>query len=118
MKEALRAPVPRSRAAARRRSKSGPRAIGVLRLCSRGGSLVFGAAASLELPVGALRPSMTEPNLVDAAAFRQTLRSVLERAGVLGGARVALVLPDPVARIAILSGRRSQGPTAQPKPRS
>jgi len=86
-----------------------PGAIGVLRLLSRGGSLVFAAAASLELPVGVLRPSMTEPNLVDAAAFRQTLRSVLERAGVLGGARAALVLPDPVARIAILPAAEVKG---------
>ncbi len=86
-----------------------PRAIGVLRLLARGGLPAFGSAASLALPEAALRLSMTESNLVDAPAFRQTLRSVLERAGVLGGARVALVLPDPVARIAILPAAEVKG---------
>jgi hypothetical protein len=86
-----------------------PRALGVMRLAMRGGARVFGAAASLELPEGALRLSMTESSLADAPAFRQTLRCVLERAGVLGGARVALVLPDPVARIAILPAAEVKG---------
>ncbi len=83
--------------------------IGVMRLVSRRGALRFGAAASLELPVGALRLSMTEPNLQDAGAFRRTLRAVLERAGVLGGARAALILPDPVARIALLPADEVKG---------
>ena len=86
-----------------------PRAIGVLRLVARGGSRAFGSAASLAVPEAALRLSMTESNLADAPAFRQTLRSVLERAGVLGGARVALVLPDPVGRIAILPAAEVKG---------
>jgi len=90
-----------------------PRAIGVLRLVARGGQRAFGAAASLELPEGALRLSMTESNLADAPAFRQALRAVLERAGVLGGARVALVLPDPVARIAILPAAEVKGRPAE-----
>jgi hypothetical protein len=79
-----------------------PKAIGVVRLVRRGGALGFGAAASLALPEGTLNLSMTEPNIVNAAAFRQTLRAAVERAGVPGGARAALVLPDPVARIAVL----------------
>ncbi len=81
-----------------------PRAIGVVRLVRRGQAVGFGAAASLALPEGTLNLGMTEPNLANPTAFRDTLRAVVERAGVLGGARAALVLPDPVARIAVIPG--------------
>jgi hypothetical protein len=45
---------------------------------------------------------MTQANVVDHAGFRDTLRAALERAGALHVGRVALVLPDPVARLALL----------------
>jgi hypothetical protein len=82
--------------------------VGVVRV-GRDGRL--GAAASLELPPGTLQLSMTQPNILDPVAFRQTLRSVLERAGVPGGGGVILVLPDPVARVALVPGAeaRSRG---------
>jgi Tfp pilus assembly PilM family ATPase len=80
------------------------RSIGVVRLAREGRRLSLGAAASLDLPEGAIRVSMTQPNVTDPAAFRDTLRSVLERAGALHVGRVALVLPDPVARLALLPG--------------
>lgn len=89
-----------------------PRAIGVVRLVRRGGALGFGAAASLALPEGTLNLSMTEPNLANPEAFRQTLKAVVERAGVLGGARAALVLPDPVARIAVMPGEEVKARSA------
>jgi type IV pilus assembly protein PilM len=80
------------------------RAVGVLRLARDGRRLTLGAAASLDLPPGTLRLSMTEVNIVEGAAFRDVLRAALERAGALTATRVALVLPDPVARVAVLSG--------------
>jgi len=76
--------------------------VGVVRLVKSGTGVALGAAALVELPAGALKVSMTEPNLKDEAAFAQTLRSALDRAGVPSGARVALVLPDPVARVALV----------------
>jgi hypothetical protein len=76
--------------------------IGVVRLTRSGAAVALGAAALVELPAGALVLSMTEPNLRDEAAFGRTLRSALDRAGVVSGARVALVLPDPVARVALV----------------
>jgi hypothetical protein len=79
-----------------------PRSVGVVRLAREGGRLALGAAASMELPPGCLDLSMVQPNVVDPAVFRQALRAALERSGVLAGARVALVLPDPVARVALL----------------
>jgi Tfp pilus assembly PilM family ATPase len=80
------------------------RSIGVVRLAREGRRLSLAAAASLDLPEGAVKVSMTQPNVVDAAAFRETLRAALERAGALHVGRVALVLPDPVARLALLPG--------------
>lgn len=76
--------------------------VGVVRLARSGTALSLGAAALVELPPGALSLSLTEPNLKDEAAFGRTLRAALDRAGVPAGARVALVLPDPVARLALL----------------
>jgi Tfp pilus assembly PilM family ATPase len=81
-----------------------PQAIGVVRLVRRGRELALGTAASLELPAATLRLGMSEPNLLDPTAFRQTLRAVLERAGIAGGTRAALILPDPVVRIAVVPG--------------
>jgi hypothetical protein len=90
----------------------GSRALGLVRLSRNGAGLRLAAAAQLELPEGALSISMTEPNLVDPAAFGRTLAALVERAGVLGGARVGLVLPDPVARVALLPAAEARGRTA------
>ena len=78
------------------------RSIGVVRVAREGRRLGLGAAASLDLPEGVVRLSMTQANVADPAAFRETLRAALERAGALHVGRIALVLPDPVARLALL----------------
>ncbi|HET9315617.1 MAG TPA: hypothetical protein VFQ51_08505 [Vicinamibacteria bacterium] len=78
------------------------RSIGVVRVVRHRGDVSLGAAALVELPPGVVGLSMTEPNIKDAAAFTRTLQSALEKAGASGGQRVALVLPDPVARIALV----------------
>lgn len=88
------------------------RSVGVVRLARERDGLALTSAACLELPEGTVRLSMTEPNIADPAAFRAALGAALERAGVLNAGRVALVLPDPVARVALLpaaevSARRS-----------
>lgn len=79
-----------------------PRSIGVVRVALEKGAPCLAAAASLELPEGMLRLSIGENNVMDPAGLRAALRSACERAGVPSGARVALVLPDPVARVATL----------------
>ena len=76
--------------------------VGVLRVRRENGRLVVVAAAVLELPPGTLSLSLTQPNIADAPRFRQAVRGALERAGILGGARVALVLPDTTARVALV----------------
>jgi hypothetical protein len=77
------------------------RSLGLVRL-GAGRRLSLASAAGLELPEGTLRLSMTQDNVLDPAAFSKTLRTLLERAGALSVRRVSLVLPDPVARVALL----------------
>lgn len=79
------------------------RALGVVRVAREGQRLVLAAAASLDLPEGALRLSMTESNLADPAAFGEVLKGALAKAGALAAGRIGLVLPDPAARMALLS---------------
>jgi len=86
-----------------------PRSVGVVRLAREGGRLVLGSAAAVDLPAGTLDLSIVQSNIANADAFRRTLRAALERAGVLGGARVGLVLPDPVARVALLPAAEVTG---------
>jgi hypothetical protein len=76
-----------------------PRAAAAARFRKERRRLVLDAAASLELPEGALQPSLAEPNVGDAEAVRGVLASVIDRVGGVSGGRIALVLPDPVARI-------------------
>jgi Tfp pilus assembly PilM family ATPase len=91
-----------------------PTGVGVVRTRKEKGAIVLAAAAAVELAPDVLRPSLTQPNIGDPEAFRSGLRSAIERAGVLGGARIALVLPDPVGRVALIpsaelgSGRASE----------
>ena len=90
------------------------RSVGVVRMArAAGGRTVLGAAASLDLPEGCVKLSMTQPNIADLDTFKQALRAVLERAGVLDGGRVALVLPDPVARVALVPAAEVKGNRAQ-----
>jgi hypothetical protein len=81
-----------------------PRSVGVVRVAREGQRQSLAAAAFLELAPEALRPSISGDNVADAAGFRAALRGACERAGVLAGARAALVLPDPVGRVTVLPG--------------
>lgn len=86
-----------------------PTSIGVLRARREKGRLVVAAASSLDLPEGTLTPSLTQPNVADPARFQETLHGALERAGVLGGARIALVLPDTAARVSLVPAADLRG---------
>jgi Tfp pilus assembly PilM family ATPase len=89
------------------------RALGAVRLVAQGTGRALGGAASVELPEGTLKLSISEPNIANPEAFRQGLRSVVEKAGILGAGRVALVLPDPVARVALLPAADVRGRGAE-----
>jgi hypothetical protein len=79
-----------------------PSSVGGVRLTSEAGQPRLAAAASVELPKGTIEVSLTEANVIDAAAFEDGLRRLLERIGFLGGGRVGLVLPDPAVRLTLL----------------
>lgn len=85
------------------------RSLGVVRLERRGGRPSLGAASCLDLPEGTLSLSMAQPNVVDPEALRRTLGAALERVGALKGGRIALVLPDPVARVKMLPASEIRG---------
>jgi hypothetical protein len=86
-----------------------PRAVAAVRLTKAHGRLGLGAAAVAELPAGTLEVSLTRPNVVDPEAFRSCLRGVLERAGALSAGPIALVLPDPAVRLAVLTPAVARG---------
>ncbi len=67
----------------------------------RGGTPVVGAYAVEPLPAGAIVPSLNAKNVVDPNAAGDALRRAVERSGIRGG-RVALVVPDAVARVSLL----------------
>lgn len=90
-----------------------PRALAAVRLAREGGRLALGAAATVDLPEGALEVSLTKPNVTGPEAFGSALRAVLERVGALAGGPVSLVLPDPSVRATLVAsagirGRRSE----------
>ena len=91
-----------------------PRALAAVRLAREGGGLSLGAAATVELPAGAIEVSLARPNVIDPEAFRGALRAVLERVGALSGGDVSLVLPDPAVRLALVpsEGLRGRRPDA------
>jgi hypothetical protein len=59
--------------------------------------------------------SLARPNVLDAAAFRESLRALLERVGALSGGDVSVVLPDPAVRLALVpvQGVRGSGREAE-----
>ncbi len=66
----------------------------------RGRQPVIGAHAVEPLPPSALVPSLTTANVVDRAAVMTALNRVMERVGRPN--RVALVVPDTVARVSLV----------------
>ena len=61
------------------------------------------AYAGEALPAGAVVPALTGPNIPAPDQVRDVLRRVLERAGLTSVRRAALVVPDSVARVSMLT---------------
>jgi hypothetical protein len=70
----------------------------------RGRQAALVAHAVEALPEGALVPSLTAVNVVDRAAVAGALGRVLERIG--RPRRIALVIPDPVAKVSLITFER------------
>lgn len=77
--------------------------LSAIRLARERQHAVLGGAGAFELPPGVVQLSLSEPNVKDGDAFRRTLGVLADRVGLGGGGRVALVLPDPVARLVFVA---------------
>jgi Tfp pilus assembly PilM family ATPase len=75
--------------------------VAAARLEWHGGRPVVGAQASEALPPGAVVPVLAAANMPDVGAVGETVSRVL---GQLGGrtSRVALVVPDTVAKVSLI----------------
>lgn len=78
-----------------------PEAVSVAVLGTRGSDAVIQAYAVEPLPAGAVQPALTGHNVLDRAAVTAALGAACQRAGIRPR-RVALLIPDPVARVSLL----------------
>jgi hypothetical protein len=67
----------------------------------KGGPLRIAAAETRDLPEGAIEPSLTRPNVLAVQPVAAALEAVLAKLGG-GEQRLSLLIPDQVARVAIL----------------
>jgi Tfp pilus assembly PilM family ATPase len=69
----------------------------------RGASgLTIAHEAVAPLPEGAITPALSGDNLPDPAAVADAIRAALERAGLGSVRRAALIVPDSIARVALV----------------
>ena len=75
--------------------------VGAARLTWRAGQAVIAAHATESLPPGAVVPSLATLNMPDVPRVAEVIRRVLGQLGTKPG-RVALVIPDTVAKVSLL----------------
>jgi type IV pilus assembly protein PilM len=76
--------------------------ISLVRLSEKGRPIGIDLSFTAPLAPGLLDFRALEPNILDEAGFKKTLEGALLRAGLLGKKRVALSIPDPLARVAVM----------------
>ena len=76
--------------------------VSAARLTLRGNQAVISAHASEALPPGAVVPALLSPNMPDVPAVASAIRKVVSDLGGSKPTRVALVLPDTVAKVSLL----------------
>jgi Tfp pilus assembly PilM family ATPase len=79
------------------------RRITVVSLGRSSGGAAVTAHATEPLPEGLVTPALTGVNVTDGAAVTAVLRRALERAGLRSARRAALIVPDSVARVSLLT---------------
>src|SRR5213594_2566037 len=67
----------------------------------KGGKMRLAAVESRALPVGAVEVALTRPNILQPAELLEALRSIFVKLAPRDH-RVSLLLPDDVARVALL----------------
>lgn len=76
--------------------------VAAARLSMRGGQAVISAHASEPLPTGMVVPGLLAANIADVPALAQIIRGTVSQLGGGTPARVALVVPDTVAKVSLL----------------
>jgi hypothetical protein len=79
-----------------------PRSVGIVRVGRDKGRRILAVAASLELPEGTIALSLSQANVMRPDAFREALGALVQKLGLARGTRIGLVLPDTVARVALV----------------
>ena len=79
------------------------RRVTVVELSRSGGGPVVSGHASEPLPAGAVAPALGGVNIPAPAEVSSALRRALDRAGLRSASRAALVVPDSVARVSLLT---------------
>ncbi len=74
--------------------------------------LVISAYASESLPDEAVTPLLSGPNIVDPDVVTAALRRACEKAGIRPPKRAALIVPDSVARVSLLTFEELPAKTA------
>ncbi|MEO7190814.1 MAG: pilus assembly protein PilM [Vicinamibacterales bacterium] len=67
-----------------------------------GGRVTVTHQASEALPPDAIRPALTGPTILQPQAVIDALRRAVERAGLVSTRRVALIVPDSLARVSLI----------------
>jgi type IV pilus assembly protein PilM len=83
-----------------------PESVSIAVLGGRGREAVVQGYAIEPLPPGAVTPSLTAANVTDTETVRSAVRAACDRAGVRPR-RVALIVPDPAARVSLLRFERT-----------
>ena len=76
--------------------------VAAARLSMRGSQAVITAHASEQLPAGLVVPGLAAANITDVPALAQAIRGTVSQLGGSRPTRVALVIPDTVAKVSLL----------------
>ena len=79
------------------------RRVTVVEIARRGSAAVVGAHATEPLPADAVAPALGGVNVPQPGVVADALTRALDRAGLRSTSRAALVVPDSVARVSLLS---------------
>jgi len=79
------------------------RRVTVLSVGRTSGGPAVTAHATEPLPPGAVTPSLVGPNIAATGVVAEALKRALERAGLRAARRAALIVPDAIARVSLLT---------------
>lgn len=87
--------------------------LALARLSARRGAGALDACLTAPIASGVLSFSMLDPNVLDEEELQRVVESALVRAGAAGARRIALTIPDHVARISVVELPGAPGSRAE-----